>query len=141
MSTTNFAPLTAEYLALGGTDFSDHVESAELELDADEVDYTNMGSSGWKENKSGIRSGSLKLTLQQDFSASSIDSTLFTNFSSGSALSFEVRPTNSSVSSTNPKYTGSVRVTKYQPLTGKVGDKVLVSITVPTTGTVSRATA
>lgn len=141
MSTTNFSPLTAEYLALGGTDFSDHVESAELELDADEVDYTNMGSGGWKENKAGIRSGNLKLVLQQDFSASSIDSTLYTNFANGSALSFEVRPTNSSVSSTNPKYTGSVRVTKYQPLTGKVGDKVLVSITLPSTGTVSRATA
>lgn len=140
MATTGFTPLTAEYLALGGTNFSDHVESAELELEADEVDYTNMGSGGWQENKAGIKSGSLKLVLQQDYAASNIDATLWAAFGTGT-LTFEVRPTNSAVGATNPKYTGSVVVTKYQPIAGKVGDKVVVNISLPTTGTVARATS
>lgn len=139
MTTTSFTPLIAEYLALGGTNFSDHVESAELELEADEVDYTNMGSGGWAEKKGGIKAGNLKLVLQQDFAASNIDATLWAAF--GSTLTFEVRPTNAAASATNPKYTGTLLVSKYQPIAGKVGDKVVVTISLPTTGTVSRATS
>ncbi len=139
MTTTGFTPLTAEYLALDGTNFSDHVESAELELEADEVDYTNMGSGGWAEKKGGIKAGNLKLVLQQDFAASNIDATLWGAF--GSTLTFGVRPTNAAVSSTNPEYTGTALVSKYQPIAGKVGDKAVVTISLPTTGTVSRATS
>lgn len=141
MATTGFTPLTAEYVALDGTNFSDHVVSAELELEADEVDYDNMGSGGWHEVKAGMKSASLKLTLHQDFAASNIDATLSTAFFAGAAIAVELRPTNAAVSATNPKYTFNVRATKHQPIAGKVGDRADVSITLPITGAVTRATS
>jgi hypothetical protein len=131
--------LTAGYLALNSTDLSSYCSSIQLQLEAESKDTTTFGSNGWHEELSGIKSASLALVFKQDVAASALDSILFPLF--GTVVTFEVRATQSAVGTSNPKYTGSVNVRDYKPITGGVGDVAEVSITLPTTGAVSRATA
>lgn len=137
--------ITAEQITLNSIDLTagGYVKSASLELTADQVEFTNMASAGSREYKIGLKTGTLNIELNQDFanSASATDQALWGMFNTGTAVTFEVRPTSSAVGTANPKYTGSVLPVGYAPLTGSVGDASTVSISWPTTGAVSRATA
>lgn len=131
--------LTAEYVALNGTDRSSFVTSGELSLEAESKEVTNYGSAGWKEFLGGLKSGELKLKFLQDVAASQIDSIMFPLL--GTVVTFEVRASNAVVGTSNPKYTGSVLITGWNPIEGSVGDEATVSVSYPTSGAVARATA
>lgn len=129
--------LTTEYVALNSVDLSDFCNKAELQLESEAKEVTTFGSEGWKEFIGGLKSGTLALEFKQDFADSQLDDQLFALL--GTVVTFEVRPTSSAVGSSNPKYTGSVLVSQYNPVTGGVGDEATVSISLPTSGAVSRA--
>lgn len=131
--------LTAGYVALNGTDLSSYCSNIQLQIEAESKDTTTFGSSGWHEELSGIKSASLALTFMQDVAASAIDSIMWPLF--GTVVTFEVRATQSAVGTSNPKYSGSVSVRQWNPISGSVGDTAQVSVTYPTTGTVTRATS
>ena len=135
--------LTAEYLALSGTDVSSYVRSCTLELNADNPEFSNMASAGSREYKIGMKSGTLNVEFNQDYanSASATDQLLWGIWNTGSNVTFEVRPTSSAVGTANPKYTGSVVPVNYPAVGGAVGDAATVSISWPTSGAVSRATS
>lgn len=129
--------LVNEYVAINGVNMSQHVKSATLTLDAAALDSTAMGDS-WTENIGGLKSGSLTITFNDDFAAGAVDVTLWPLF--GTVTTFEVRPDAGAVSATNPKYTGSVLIAGHG-LGGSVGDLAAKSVTYPTSGAVTRATA
>jgi hypothetical protein len=131
--------LTAAYVALNGTDLSAYGMSAQLQIEAESKDTTTFGSNGWHEEISGIKSASLALGFKQDVAASAIDSIMFPLL--GTVVTFEIRATQSAVGTSNPKYTGSVNIRQWNPISGSVGDVAEVSVTYPTTGAVSRATS
>lgn len=131
--------LTTEYIALNATDLSTYCSKAELQLESEAKDVTTFGSAGWKEFLGGLKSGTLALEFKQDFAAAALDSILWPLF--GTVVAFEVRPTSAVVGTSNPKYTGSVLISQYNPVTGGVGDEATVSISLPTSGAVARATA
>jgi hypothetical protein len=131
--------LTAAYVALNSTDLSAYGASAQLQIEAESKDTTTFGSSGWHEELSGIKSASLALMFKQDVADNAIDEIMFALF--GTVVTFEVRATQSAVGTSNPKYTGSVNIRQWNPISGSVGDVAEVSVTYPTTGAVSRATA
>lgn len=135
--------VTAEYVALSGTDITSYVRSATLELNADQVEFSNMASAGAREYKIGLKQGTLNLELNQDYanSASATDQLIWGIYNTGSNVTFEVRPTSAGVGTTNPKYTGSVVPVNYPAVGGSVGDAAVVSLSWPTTGAVSRATS
>ena len=130
--------ITSEYLALSSTDYSTHVKSAVLTVDANQLDSTDMASGGWVEAEPGMKSGQLAITWQDDAAAASIDSVLWSLFAT--KPTFELRPTSASVGVNNPKYTGSVLCTNTS-IGGGVGDLAAKSTTWPTSGTVTRATS
>ena len=131
---------TNGYLTLASTAVTSFVESIELDAEVDEVEFTNHSSSGVREYKGGLKKNTLKITFQQDFAAGSIDATIWSY--SGSLINFEVRPTQSARSSTNPAYVGWALVSQYPTIVGgKVGDKATVQVSWPCSGTVSRATS
>lgn len=130
--------LSSEYLALNGVDRSAHVKSATLTVDAAELDTTDFASGGWKECQAGIKSGQLQITFQDDVTDASIDDILWAIFAT--VVTFEVRPTSSSVSTNNPKYTGSVLI-KGHSIGGGVGELAMKQVTYPTSGTITRAEA
>lgn len=130
--------LLQSYVALNSTDLSTYTSKIELTVEADEKDTTTFGSGGWHENLGGIKSATLALTFKQDVAAAAIDSIMWPLFST--QVTFETRLNNSAVSTSNPKYTGTVLIKQWNPISGSVGDVAEVSVSYPTSGAVTRAT-
>ncbi len=132
--------MLASYLAVGGTDLSSYCSRIEFSCEAESKDGTTFGSGGWHEELSGIKSATLAVTLKQDVAASALDSILWPWF--GTVQTFEIRMNNAVVGTSNPKYTGSINLKQYNPISGSVGDYAETGgLTWPTTGAVSRATS
>src|SRR5690606_21011998 len=93
--------LTNEYLAINSVDVSSFVKSAVLTLDAAQLDSTAMGDS-WVEVIGGLKSGTLAVTFNDDYTDDGLDEDLFALF--GTVTTFEVRPDAGSASATNPAY-------------------------------------
>lgn len=131
--------LTSEYVAINGTDLSEYCNKAELQIEVEAKDVTTFGSGGAKEFIGGLKSGTLALEFKNDFAASELDSIMWPLL--GTVVTFAVRPTSAAVGTSNPSYSGSVLVTGHNPITGGVGDEATMSLSFPTTGAISRATA
>lgn len=131
--------LLASMLQVNSVDVSAYATKIELTINVDEKDVTTFGSSGWKEVLGGIKSAGLNVTFQQDVAAGNIDSQMFALL--GSVVTFEVRLVNTARSTSNPAYTGSVLVSKWNPIAGAVGDDAEVSVSWPTSGVVLRQTS
>lgn len=131
--------LLAEYVSINGTDLSAYAKKAELTTKVEEKDVTTYGSLGWKELLGGLKSGELALDLLQDVAASALDSIMWPLL--GTVVSFEVRASNAAVGVSNPKYTGSILISGWNPIQGSVGDEASVGISYPTSGAVTRATS
>ena len=123
---------------INGSNFSTSLNSVELTLSADDLETTAFGGE-WRTRIAGLKSGSITLNFMQDFGAASVDATLYPLF--GSNATVVIKPTSATVSSTNPAYTAVSLVTAYSPYSSSVGDIATLSVTWPTTGTVTRATA
>lgn len=132
--------MLASFLSVGGTDLSSYCSRIEFSLEAESKDTTTFGSGGWHEELSGIKSGTLSVTLKQDMAAAALDAILFPLF--GTIQTFEIRMSNAVVGTSNPKYTGSINIRQYNPITGSVGDTAETGgLTWPLTGAPTRATS
>lgn len=131
--------LTAAYLSLNAVDVSSSTSKIELTTEVADEDVTTFGSLGWKEVIGGLKEGSLAATLKQDVAAGQLDATMWPLL--GSLIPFEVRLSNAAVGASNPKYTGSVLVKNWKPISGEVGSVAEVEIDYPTSGAVLRAVA
>jgi hypothetical protein len=129
---------TDHKITINSTNFSDSLQSVDLTIQADEVDTTTFGGA-WKTVTGGLRSGSLTLNFYQDFAAGSVDAVLWPLLNTAATVT--ITPTSTAVSATNPSYTAICLVSQYQPFASTVGDLATLSVTWPTSGTVTRATA
>lgn len=129
--------LTGMYVAINSVDVSSLVKSAQLTMEAAQLDSTAMGS-GWTSVIGGLKSGSLTVTFNDDFSDDGLDEDLQGIF--GTVVTFEIRPDDASVGPTNPKYTGSILVSG-QMFGGQVGDLAAKTFTWPTSGAITRTAA
>lgn len=132
---------TDHNITVNGTAFSNVLQSVSLDLSADEIETTGFGNS-WRTRIQGLKSGSVTLNFFQDFGAGSVDavlSPLFTGTSNYATV--VVKPTSTATSATNPAWTAVCLVSQYQPFSASVGDIATLSVTWPTSGQVSRATA
>lgn len=129
--------LLAQYVALNGTDLSSYAKKAELTTKVEEKEVTTYASQGWKELLGGLKSGELALDFLQDVAAAALDSIMWPLL--GTVVTFEVRLNNAAASASNPKYTGSVLVNGWNPISGSVGDEASVGVSYPTSGVVARA--
>lgn len=131
--------LTAEYVAINGTDISAYLKKGELALESDAQDSTTYGSAGWKEFLGGLKSGELSLNYLNDVAAAALDSIMWALF--GTVVTFEVRASNAVVGASNPSYSGSILVKEWKPIGGGVGDINAADVSYPTSGAVARAIA
>lgn len=131
--------MTSTKVTINGTDFSSALNSVELALSANEVDTTNFASNGWTATAAGLKSGSLTLNFMQDFGAGSVNAVLQPLF--GSSATVVVTPLGTTVSATNPSWTGEFLVSQYSPIAGAVGDLAVFSVTWPSNGAIAYATA
>lgn len=129
--------LLNEYVEINSVDLSDHVRQATLALEASQLDSTAMGDD-WSEVTGGLKSGTITLEFLDDFAAGEVDDTLWPLF--GTVTTFLVRPDAGAVSSTNPNYSGSLFIAQHN-VGGSLNEMAGKSLTLPTSGTVSRATS
>lgn len=131
--------VTGTYVTLNGSDISSSCARAELVINAAEVDTTDFGSQGWTEIIGGLKSGSVTLDFHNDFGVGGI-STLLADLV-GTIGTVTVNPVGSAASATNPTYTAPVMISSFTPVAGAVGDLATFSVTFPTSGAVTYATA
>lgn len=130
--------LVSEYCSVNSVDYSGDLKSATLVVDAAQLDTTDFASGGWVEYIGGLKSGTLSLEFQDDVADSALDDEWWALL--GTVVAFEVRPTSASVGANNPKYTGNVLITTHS-IGGSVGDLAMKSVSLPTSGAVTRAEA
>lgn len=131
--------VATDYKVLIGTaNFSNLLAAVTLEFSAEEQDTTAFGSN-YRTRIAGLKDGSVSLDFHQDFGAGSVDATLFPLL--GSAVAITITPTSGTVTSTNPSYSGTALVVQYSPYSSNVGDLATLSVSWPTTGDWTRATA
>ena len=130
--------LTNAVVKINSVDLSDHVASVELAQEVEEVETTAFGDSA-RTRTGGLANNSLSLDFHQDFASASVDDTL--NALVDGTAPFEILPNGTAVSATNPKYTGTVLLTEWTPVSGAIGELATASITWPISGAVTRATA
>ena len=130
--------LTDASLVINSVDLSDHVASVTLELNSEEIDTTAFGST-FMSKTGGLKSGTLSIDFQQDFASSEVDQTMFPLF--GSTTTFVLKATSGSVSATNPSYSGSILVNQHIPVATAGGERATMSVSYPTSGTITRATS
>lgn len=129
---------TDGYVAIAGTNLSAKITSVTLHTAYDVIDTTAMGSTA-KARIAGLADNNMTLEFNQDFAAGTagVEAVIYPLL--GTAATFEIRATSSAASTTNPKYTGSVLISEWSPLDGKVGDLATVSVSWPISGAITKA--
>ena len=131
--------VTATAVKIGSTNVSNSCASATLELTASDVDVTDFGGAGWTEVIGGLKSGTLTLDFHSDYGVGGINTIL--NPLLGTVATVTLAPNGTVGSSTNPIYTVPVLVNSVSPIAGAVGDLATFSVSFPTSGEVTFATA
>jgi len=122
----------------GSTALASYLTQVELKASANDVTTTAFGST-WVTRVAGLKEGSLTLAFNQDYAAATVDATLWPLL--GTNATVVIKPTSSAVGTANPAYTAICLVTDLTPVSGQIGDLATFSVTWPTSGTVTRATA
>lgn len=132
--------LLNQAVVVNGSTLTTAVKSAALAVEAAALDSTAMGDT-WVENTMGLKSGTLTLSLLDDFTDDAIDEILWSWFNTGTAVTWSTRPEAASiVSVSNPQYSGSLLPNQYN-IGGGVGELAMKSLTFPLTGSVTRSTS
>ena len=132
--------LTDPVVIFAGSTVTASVASVTISLEADDVETTAFGGSGWRSRVTGLKSGTFDMEIHQDFASSAIDSVIYNAFVAGTAA-VTVIPAGGTVSATSPSFAFTVAVTGYTPVDGAVGDLATASYSFPISGAVTRATA
>lgn len=127
--------LTSQVVTVNSVDYSDHLKSATLTVDAAQLDTTDFASGGWVEMIGGLKSGQLALEFMDDVADNDVDEELWALL--GTVVAFTIKATNGAISASNPEYQGNVLITGHS-LGGAVGDLATKSLTFPTSGSITR---
>jgi hypothetical protein len=124
-------------VTINGTDFSQSIAQVNLEISSTDVETSAFGGT-FRTRIGGLKDGTLQLDFMQDFAASSVDAVLFPLLNTLATV--VMVPTSGTVSATNPSYTALCLVNQYTPFASSVGDLATLSVSWPTSGTVTRGT-
>jgi hypothetical protein len=132
--------VTGTKVTVNGTDVSSSCARAELVINAAEVTTTDFGSAGWTEVIGGLKSGTVSLDFHSDFGASAISNT-FQPLVGTIGTVVLIAANGTAASATTPAYTATVLINSFTPVSGAVGDLATFSVSFPTSGAVTYATA
>jgi hypothetical protein len=135
--------LTNAYVVLASTDISSYVSSVSLSTTYDVVETTAFGDTARK-RIAGLADNSISIEFHQDFASGALEQLIYPSDASskiGTAVAMEIRPVNTTVGPTNPKYNFSALITEWTPVNGAVGELATVSVTWPISGAITKATS
>ena len=130
-------------LKIATVDLSDHVTAFTLNRQADQLEVTAMGDTAHK-FVTGLSADTITVSFLNDTAAASVLATLQAAY--GTTVEFkavQVKGATTTISSTNPLYTGTILIDNMTDINGAVGDEATFDITftcnsktvVATTGT------
>jgi len=123
---------------INSVDISDHVSSATLTQNFDELEITSLGDSAHRYVK-GLEASTLSLDFFNDFAASQITPTLQAAY--GTTVTAVIIPVKgTAVSASNPLYTVSILINNLTPISGDVASINSASISFTCNSTVVQTT-
>jgi hypothetical protein len=107
---------------------------------ANEVNADAFGSNGWGTSLAGIKKWTVSIDFEQDFTATSglnaiLWPLLATNFP------IVIKPTSAAVSTSNPKWSGTVSMLTYSPLDASIGALSTTTVNLTGQGILAMATS
>jgi len=129
MTATNIFLNNTVGLKINSVDLSDHVKSVTLNRQFDELEVTAMGDYSHRFVK-GLEASTLTVDFLNYVSAGSVLATLQSAW--GTSVSFamvQTKGATTTISATNPLYTGMILVNKTTDINGAVGDISTQTIT------------
>jgi len=132
--------VTGTQVTLNGDDLSSNCARAELVISAAEVDTTDFGSGGFTEVIGGLKSGQVSLDFHSDFGSGAVSST-FQDLVGTIGTVTLIAGNGTAASAETPVYTATVLINSFTPVSGAVGDLSTFSVTFPTSGEITYATA
>ena len=132
--------VTDPVVVFAGSTVTTSTAAVTINLEADDVETTAFGATGnYRTRIGGLKQGTVDFEFHPDFASGAIDS-LFTSTFGGTAA-VKIRPAGTALSSTSPEFQFDVLVNQWNPIQSSVGDLATMSVTLPITGPVTRATA
>lgn len=125
-------------LSIANNDLTPWCKKVELSDEFEAKKTTTFASGGAEENKGGLESFDIAITLNQDYDVAALDSIMWAL--RRSTVTFATRAMASAVTSSNPQYSGKIVIVKWVPLSGSVGDVGEVDVTYPGSGPLARVT-
>ena len=132
--------VTGTQVTLNGDDLSSNCARAELVISAAEVDTTDFGSGGFTEVIGGLKSGQVSLDFHSDFGSGAVSAT-FQDLVGTIGTVTLIAGNGTAAGAETPLYTAEVLINSFTPVSGAVGDLSTFSVTFPTTGEITYATA
>ena len=130
--------ITNATFILNSVTLSDSCKKVTVNLEADSHEVSAMSATGWKSFEPGLKGATLDVELWQDYDNAKVDHTLFAAL--GTSVTWETQPVSGTVTTSNPKYSGSCIVTGMTS-GGGINSPEDVTFSFPITGAVTRATS
>ena len=130
--------LTDAFILVNAGNVSDHGNKVEIDATVVDLDTTAFGQT-WMARVGGLKDGVVHFDFLNDFVNAQLDSIFWPLL--GTVVTFEIRPTSAARGTGNPAYTGSILISEWKPIVGKVGDLAQTSVAYKTTGPVLRQTS
>lgn len=131
--------LTDCEIVLGGYDFQSLANSVTISGDTEVIDVTGFDSSGTREYLLGFKNWTVTIEYWDDFADNALNEVLFGFW--GTSQTLTVTKADTTVSATNPKYSGTVLVTNPTFMRAGVGQAAGGSLTLQGTGALQRIVA
>lgn len=132
--------LTNGYLLLNSVDLSTELVGIDENFTTDISDDTGMGVTD-KSYAIELDDADFSLDFKGEFGTGSVEATLWAIRAGRAAVAMVVASDGSSASASNPKYTVSVILKSWGPISGKAGGKAGIRAQMQVTGGVTRATS
>lgn len=133
--------VTGNTVSFNGTDISGSVARAELVITSAEVDVTDFASGGYTELVGGLKSGTVSLDFHSDFGAGGLSTVVSEDLVGTIGTVVIIAGNGTAASSTTPSFTAECLITSVTSVSGAVGDLSTWSVTWPTSGEITKATA
>ena len=122
-------------VTVNSVDLSAWVKSVDLDIDAEDLDDTNMGDTT-KISLAGLNVWGGRIGFSQDFAAGGPDATL--NGIVGTVVTVAIQPTSAAKATTNPSYEGSALIKRYKPFGNSAGEKATCEMEFVSAGDITR---
>ena len=138
MPTASAIVITNANITINGVDLSSAIKKVTLSTSRAEVETTTFGNTA-KRRVAGLADNKVSLDINNDYSTSSVEATLYALL--GSTTTIVVKPNGTTASATNPSYTFTAVVTDWNPIDAQVGELASANITWPIDGAITKALA